>query len=887
VFDEARTLQRAEASECSRKEVYVKKASLSFVMALALLLMHYFGWHYVLSVEAATLQVGPNRAHISPGALPDTALSDGDTVEIDAGTYSGSAAVKIWRRNDLTIRGMGGMALLDSQGKHDSEGKGIWVIKGNNTTIENIEFVGARVPDNNGAGIRQEGINLTLRHCSFHDNQNGLITGNQGATRSSKIHVEYSKFFRNGIGDGFTHNVYIGEVLEFTLQYSWSYESNGGQLVKSRAAKTTLLHNRLVDRLGGNANYEVDISNGGEFLAVGNVIYQATNSTNSTLLSYNPEGAVAGIPLHTVTVLNNTFINERSPGGPFIRVKGTPDPITIVDNFFVGAGDPLFLGTVKQPTPANNIVVSTLGAAGFVNLSSQQYRILETSPAANMGGHLTTEQRALMARQYVHPASHGLRVMQGSSWDAGAYEAGDVPQFPGVIADAPILRGSVSATGTGSVSWAPVLVEGPTAAVYEIMRDGVNVSPSPMNGTASIADTKLQPIVPVTYVVTALVDNVRSPASKPFVLVLPRKSTTIPPELGWTEILGTGFTTFCRTQPQAPGATGCRGIVDAQSSTTLDTKRNRILYWGGGHGDYYGNELYALDLLPPRFTRLTDAAKPYGGDALCLESLANGTQPNSRHTFDGVMYLPTQDALFSWGGALSCQHPPTMTSQGTWLYSFGTQTWTQYATTGTDRPARLESPLSAYDPVNDAAYVHDSKCLWRFHAETGTYTQVSCLPRQMLTMGKTAVIDPILRRFYVFGGYAGYEISLEAPYSGRQLPDQRPSPQAAYNPGLTWDSVRKQVVGWYGGDVLHLLDPVTRLWSTETHLGGPGPANPTGTYKRFAYVPSLDVYTLVPDGTRNLFTLRRNPVNPPVDPPVDPVIFEGSTGISTLTLQEK
>jgi hypothetical protein len=55
-------------------------------------------------------------------------------------------------------------------------GKGIWVISGNDTVVENIEFSGAAVPDANGAGIRFEGVNLTVRNCYFHHNQNGILT---------------------------------------------------------------------------------------------------------------------------------------------------------------------------------------------------------------------------------------------------------------------------------------------------------------------------------------------------------------------------------------------------------------------------------------------------------------------------------------------------------------------------------------------------------------------------------------------------------------------------------------------------------------------------------------------------------------------------------------
>lgn len=43
--------------------------------------------------------------------------------------------------------------------------------------MEWIEFSGATVPDKNGAGIRQEGVPLTVRHCRFHDNENCILAG--------------------------------------------------------------------------------------------------------------------------------------------------------------------------------------------------------------------------------------------------------------------------------------------------------------------------------------------------------------------------------------------------------------------------------------------------------------------------------------------------------------------------------------------------------------------------------------------------------------------------------------------------------------------------------------------------------------------------------------
>jgi hypothetical protein len=153
---------------------------------------------------------GPTRSLKTPSAASQVA-KDGAVIQIDAGLYSGDTAT--WRQNNLTIQGLRGMAHLDSAGKI-AGGKAIWVIQGNNTVIESVEFSGTTVPDQKGAGIRQEGINLNLRHCYFHDNQEGILAGDNTA---SEIWIETTEFARNCFGDGYYHNQYINHVKKLTL----------------------------------------------------------------------------------------------------------------------------------------------------------------------------------------------------------------------------------------------------------------------------------------------------------------------------------------------------------------------------------------------------------------------------------------------------------------------------------------------------------------------------------------------------------------------------------------------------------------------------------------------------------------------------------------------
>ena len=169
---------------------------------------------FTCTAQAEILSVGPGEQFILPSVASAFAV-DGDIVEIDgSGDYRGDVA--IWKQNDLTIRGVNGRPHMQAAGKSAGR-KGIWIIKGNNVLVENIEFSEAKVPDKNGAGIRQEGNHLTVKNCFFHHNQNGILAGKN---TDSNILIEYSEFQKNGAGDGKSHNIYIGNIKELVLRFN-------------------------------------------------------------------------------------------------------------------------------------------------------------------------------------------------------------------------------------------------------------------------------------------------------------------------------------------------------------------------------------------------------------------------------------------------------------------------------------------------------------------------------------------------------------------------------------------------------------------------------------------------------------------------------------------
>ncbi|MET0592183.1 MAG: right-handed parallel beta-helix repeat-containing protein [Polyangiaceae bacterium] len=362
--------------------------------------------------RAATLTVGPGKMYAAPCAAI-AAANDGDTIEIDsAGTYAGDVCAIA--KNGLTLRGTPGRARIDAAGKQFG-GKGIWVISGNDTTVENIEFSGATVPDQNGAGIRQEGTNLTVRRCFFHDNENGILSGGRPG---SAVLVEYSEFANNGFGDGFSHNMYIGHEGRFTLRYSYSHHAKVGHLVKSRAAENYILYNRLSGE-DGTASYELDLPNAGTSWIVGNILQQTASTGNATMMTYGVEGTAPENPGLSLFVVNNTFVNDRTAGGTFVAVGGAITTAAVItNNIFFGQG------TI---TSQSNAMLSTnrQGDPTFVAKGSFDYRLAAGSPCIDTGSDPGTGAgfALLPAKHYVHPANAVDRAIAGAI-DIGAYEFG-------------------------------------------------------------------------------------------------------------------------------------------------------------------------------------------------------------------------------------------------------------------------------------------------------------------------------------------------------------------------------------------------------------------------------------------------------------------------------
>jgi len=266
------------------------------------------------SALAAVLNVGPGGAYPTPSAAI-AAAKNGDTVLVAPGTYYDCAIV---RQEDLTIAGSGDGAVLTDK---PCAGKALLVIDGRDITVRNLTLARVRVPDGNGAGIRAEGINLTIDHVNFINDQDGILAAYQP---NSTIVVRNSSFAKNGdCQSRCGHAIDAGNVRMLRVVNSDFRQAAGGNHISSSAQHTELLGDTFVDEGGRMTGALVHVNGGALMMQGSTVLLSSAASRPGTVL-------VTGSALE-ITVRRNTLREPADANIPLVR-NWTGVPVTAADN---------------------------------------------------------------------------------------------------------------------------------------------------------------------------------------------------------------------------------------------------------------------------------------------------------------------------------------------------------------------------------------------------------------------------------------------------------------------------------------------------------------------------------------------------------------------------
>ena len=288
----------------------------------------------ISNAGAADLVVSPQGSPLSlEQALAQA--QDGDTIELLPGEYAGTPLVIENKR--LLIRGMGKRPLIKAADKLTSA-RALWLVRGGQVTIENLEFRGARANDREGAGVRMEGGRLHLRKVALYDNENGV---NAAASEQAELRIEDCEFgLAPRVVGGLHHLLNVGRIAKLHISGSRFQQGFEGQLIKTRARENIITYNFIHDGMRGGASYEIEVANGGLASIIGNVIGQGADTQNPVLVAYGTEKT--GWDRNELVLAHNTFMSYGWTPAWFVRVidKNLPPDtrVVAVNNLLVGLG---------------------------------------------------------------------------------------------------------------------------------------------------------------------------------------------------------------------------------------------------------------------------------------------------------------------------------------------------------------------------------------------------------------------------------------------------------------------------------------------------------------------------------------------------------------------
>ena len=387
---------------------------------------------------AHVLHVGADKAFTTLASA--LAVSqNGDILLVDAGTYVNDFASV---RANVSIIGVGGMVNLVAT-EAPPGGKAILCVD-TDCLIQNVAFSGCAVPDANGAGIRYEGGSLTVRNCSFHDNENGLMSA---APPGGTLLIQHCDFGHNGNGNGLTHNLYAGAIKQLTIEDSVFHDAVVGHEIKSRAFNTTITGCVISDGADGTGSYSIDLPDGGKGVISNNLIYKGPQTENQAIIHFGGEGIpYAGSSL---LVTGNQITNDRGPGAIAV-LNQTAIPVTVTTNSLtrlapsqVIAGPGKVSANVDSPgADGTGTVMADLVLSGVLPGRTQVFTDAQAHDVTLTSGDTAVQGGA---GRVAVTASVGHVIVQGGSGGVDYLEA------PGTggssIVTAPSIANSVTLTG--------------------------------------------------------------------------------------------------------------------------------------------------------------------------------------------------------------------------------------------------------------------------------------------------------------------------------------------------------------------------------------------------------------------------------------------------------
>ena len=304
-------------------------------------------------------------------------------------------------------------------------------------------------------------------------------------------------------------------------------------------------------------------------------------------------------------------------------------------------------------------------------------------------------------------------------------------------------------------------------------------------------------------------------------------------------------TTWGKVGPASNMAQPPSGIA-AFSGMAIDERNGQILLFGGGHSDYWGNEVWAWKMAERTWRKM------YEPDALnnlslaaCQTSVDNANRPGmwvpsgrpiSRHTYDGVEYISHLGLMMAGGsstysGANEYLWSADTRASGTgcyfnspgdvWFYNPSTNAWSYKGSSQTDK-TRVPVGVSTYDSTTGKVVVLGRSA--NYEMATYVYDPTANVFHQKFPStrvpwhGEIAATYDSKRHYVLFfgGDYPksdklwAYSVDQNTWIDLSPATGLRPSAGGGY--GIAYDSAADVIVV-YGQSGLWVYDYATEAWS--------------------------------------------------------------------------
>jgi chitodextrinase len=331
----------------------------------------------------------------------------------------------------------------------------------------------------------------------------------------------------------------------------------------------------------------------------------------------------------------------------------------------------------------------------------------------------------------------------------------------------------------------------------------------------------------------------------------------------WFAIPNTSLSTVAPS-PTPAGNSGPLSKVEAWTSMVVDTRTSKVYsVAGGGHQDYSGNEVDALDLeaAQPAWSELL-APTPNNQLTNCLPFYLDG-RPAARHSYYGLTFSERTDRFMLFGGANWCDGGGFFTLIAS--YNITANTYSPALTHPNLLPVFAGEPAYTLDPATGDVYAAIFGNYGRWNSLANTFTKLT--PSGSGPDGNNAMsaMDTARGRILILGGdgpgHHVYTLSNNsyAPIAptGAVAANVSGVVQGAmvYVPAIDRYLIR---LAGAGGTVYQVHPTTFDVSVFATTNGGAIPSTPNGPYNKFLYVPRLGGAVYVPSYLGNAWFLRTN-----------------------------